>query len=91
MPAADRPAPRPEGEPYLTFGMLLADTLHEMAVHDDAPPVEPDAVDQLRDHALLTLRAAGPESMVRPFHHAYLAPTGAISQPSRPTRRDGRY
>jgi hypothetical protein len=70
--------------------MLLADTLHEMAAHEDAPPVEPDAVDRLRDHALLTLRAAGAGSIVQPFHHAYLTPTGTPSQPSRPSRLDVR-
>jgi hypothetical protein len=93
-PGADprRPAAPVEGTPpHLTFEMLLADTLYEMAAHDEALPQAPDAVAELRDHAVQTLRrTAGPESMVRPFHHAYLTPTGTPSQPSRPSRLDVR-
>jgi hypothetical protein len=85
------PVARPEGEPHLTFGMLLDDTLHEMAVHEDAPASEPDAVDHLRDRTVSALRAVGASPVVHPFHHAYLTPTGTPSQPSRPSRLDVRY
>lgn len=96
MPAADDrspPAPlaRPEGEPHLTFGVLLADTLHEMAVHDDAPAADPDEVERLRDQTLSALRAVGGSPLAHPFHHAYLTPTGTPAQPSRPSRLDVRY
>jgi len=90
-PAAGVPSVRPEGEPHLTFGVLLADTLHEMAVHEDAPAVEPDAVERLRDRTLLALRAGGASPLAHPFHHAYLTPTGTPAQPSRPSRLDVRY
>jgi hypothetical protein len=97
MPVADQPpttgAPpaRPEGEPYLTFGVLLADTLHEMAVHEEAPVAVPDGVEQLRDRTMLALRAFGSSPIAQPFHHAYLTPTGTPAQPSRPSRLDVRY
>ncbi len=99
MPGADsgRVAPvipsRPEGEPHLTFDALLADTLHEMAVHDDvAPPAEPDPVATLCDDAMAALRTAGSTPpLIRPFHHAYLTPAGTPAFPSRPTRLDVRY
>ncbi len=96
MPAAEdtvRPAvppARPEGEPHLTFEMLLADTLHEMAVHEDAPEAAPDAVDRLRDHALSALRLDGGAPSVRPFHHAYLTPAANAVVPSHPPRLDVR-
>ncbi len=84
-------APRPEGEPHLTFGTLLADTLYEMAAHESDTPVDPDAVTVLCDDAVAALRAAGDAPLVRPFHHAYLTPAAVPALPSRPTRLDIRY
>ncbi len=82
---------RPEGEPHLTFDALLADTLHEMAAHDDAALQEPDAISLLCDDAVAALRAAGNGSLSTPFHHAYLTPAGVPALPSRPARLDVRY
>lgn len=90
-PVAHAPPARPEGEPHLSFGVLLADTLHEMAVHEDAPAAEADDVERLRDRTLLALRAGGASPLTHPFHHAYLTPTGTPAQPSRPSRLDVRY
>jgi hypothetical protein len=92
MPDADAPhapPPREAAEPHLTFEMLLADTLHEMTVHEDAPPPEPDAVDRLRDEALQALRLHG-DTLGRPRLHAYLTPTGMPALPSHPARLDVR-
>jgi Zn-dependent protease len=96
MPAADDrltagPLARPEGEPHLTFGVLLADTLHEMAVHEDTTAADPDDVERLRDRTLSAMRAFGGTPLAHPFHHAYLTPTGTPAQPSRPSRLDVRY
>lgn len=82
---------RPEGEPHLTFDALLADTLHEMAAHDDAALKAPDAISLLCDDAVAALRAAGNGSLSTPFHHAYLTPAGVPALPSRPARLDVRY
>jgi hypothetical protein len=90
MPRAAMPPARPEGEPHLTFEMLLADTLHEMAVHEDEPAAAPDAVDRLRDHTLSALRLDGSAPSVRPFHHAYLTPAASAVVPSHPPRLDVR-
>lgn len=84
MPGADDPS---ADAPHLTFEMLLADTLHEMAVHEDAPPPAPDALELLRDEALLALRMRG-GSLDRPRFHAYLTPTGMPALPSHPARLD---
>jgi len=84
-------AARPEGEPHLTFQTLLADTLHEMAVHDEAVQAEPDAISTLFDDTVAALRAAGTAPLHRPFHHAYLTPLGTPALPSRPTRLDVLY
>lgn len=82
---------RPEGEPHLTFDTLLADTLHEMAAHEDTALQEPDAVSVLCDDAVAALRAAGNGSLSTPFHHAYLTPAGVPALPSRHARLDVRY
>jgi hypothetical protein len=79
---------RPEGEPHLTFHALLADTLHEMAVHDQALPPVPDAAATLCDEAVAALRATG--GVTTPFHHSYLTPNGVPALPSRPARLDVR-
>lgn len=96
MPVADDragapPLLRSEGEPHLTFSVLLADTLHEMAAHDDSPAAEPDEVERLRDRTVSALRAVGASPIGHPFHHAYLTPNGTPAQPSRPSRLDVRY
>ncbi|HMS01824.1 MAG TPA: hypothetical protein PKE51_02570 [Gemmatimonadaceae bacterium] len=79
-----------EPAPHLTFDLLLADTLHEMAAHDEAPPAEPDAVDRLRDEALVALRTRGAAGLGRPFHHAYRRPLGSSVPPFHPPRLDVR-
>lgn len=77
-----------DAAPHLTFDMLLADTLHEMAAHETLAPGEPDAIDRLRDEALLTLRTRGPDAG-RPFHAAY-RPLASQSAPVHPPRLDVR-
>lgn len=80
-------ADEPAEAPHLTFEMLLADTLHEMAVHEDAPPAAPDALERLRDDALQALRVRG-GAFERPRFHAYLTPSGMPALPSHPARLD---
>lgn len=76
--------------PHLTFDRLLSDTLHEMVAHEDAPPAEPDAVDRLRDEALVALRTRGGADAGRPFHHASRRPLASSALPSHPPRLDVR-
>ncbi len=83
-------APRPEGEPHLTFETLLTDTLHEMAADEAGVEAEPDAVTLLSDEAVATMRAEGTAPLARPFHHSYLTPIGTPTFPSRPSRLDVR-
>jgi hypothetical protein len=83
-------APRPEGEPHLTFETLLTDTLHEMAADETSIASEPDAVSLLCDDAVAAMRADGAAPLARPFHHSYLTPIGTPTFPSRPSRLDVR-
>jgi hypothetical protein len=83
-------APRPEGEPHLTFETLLTDTLQEMAADEESVEVPPDAVTSLCDDAVAAMRAEGTAPLARPFHHSYLTPIGTPTFPSRPSRLDVR-
>jgi hypothetical protein len=71
--------------------VLLSDTLHEMAVHEETQVTVPDDVERLRDRTMLALRTFGSPPIAQPFHHAYRTPTGTPAQPSRLSRLDVRY
>jgi hypothetical protein len=76
--------------PHLTFEMLLADTLHEMAAHEAAEPGAPDAVDRLRDEALVVLRTGRAAGGGRPLHRAYRRPVASAAEPPPTSRLDVR-
>jgi hypothetical protein len=79
-------AARPEGEPHLTFEILLADTLHEMTQDESRPLPLADEATELCDDAVASFRTSGTPPLVRPFHHAYLTPmhSPAIAIPHPP-------
>lgn len=88
--AVSGPAARPEGEPHLTFEILLADTLHEMTVDEEAGEPSADALSVLCDDTIAAMRASGSAQLVRPFHHSYLTPVATPVFPSRLSRLDVR-
>ena len=84
------PAPRTEGEPHLTFEVLLADTLQEMDAHEHADGAVPDETARLGQDVVAALRAEGVPPLVRPFFHSYLTPISTPALSALPGRLDVR-